>query len=57
MFMIPVQGYHRDVGPTATMRVKAAALMPVVDVSGNEMIRARLSRCLTTVRDGASDPD
>jgi hypothetical protein len=37
MFMIPVQGYHRDVGPTATMRVKAAALMPVVDVSGNEM--------------------
>ena len=37
MFMIPVQGYHRYVGPSATMRVKAAALMPVVDVSGNEM--------------------
>ena len=37
MFMIPVQGYHRYVGPSATMRVKAAALVPVVDVSGNEM--------------------
>ena len=28
MFMIPVQGYHRDVGPSATMTVKAAALVP-----------------------------
>jgi hypothetical protein len=37
MFMIPVQGYHRYAGPSATMRVKAAALMPVVDASGNEM--------------------
>jgi hypothetical protein len=37
MFTIPVQGYHRYVGPSATMRVKAAALVPVVDVSGNEM--------------------
>ena len=37
MFAIPVQGYHRYVGPSATMRVKAAALVPVVDVSGNEM--------------------
>jgi hypothetical protein len=34
MLMVPVQGYHRYVGPSATMRVKAAALMPVVDVSG-----------------------
>ena len=37
MFTIPVQGYHRYVGPSATMRVKAAALVPVVDVSGHEM--------------------
>lgn len=37
MFMIPMQGYHRYVGPSATMRVKAAALVPVVNVSGNEM--------------------
>jgi hypothetical protein len=37
MFMIPVQGYHRYVGPSATMRIKAAALVPVVDVSGDEM--------------------
>jgi hypothetical protein len=37
MFMLPVQGYHRYVGPSATMRVKAAALMPVVDMSGPEM--------------------
>jgi hypothetical protein len=37
MLMIPVQGYHRYVGPSATMRVKAAALVSVVDVSGDEM--------------------
>lgn len=37
MFTIPVQGYHRYLGPSATMRVKAAALVPVVDVSGKEM--------------------
>ena len=37
MFMIPVQGYHRYVGAAATMRIKAAALVPVLDVSGNEM--------------------
>jgi hypothetical protein len=37
MFMMPVQGYHRYIGPSATMRVKAAALVPVVDVSGEEM--------------------
>jgi hypothetical protein len=37
MFMIPVQGYHRYIGPSATMRVKAAALVPVVDVAGAEM--------------------
>src|SRR4029450_7369082 len=37
MFMVPVQGYHRYVGPSATMTVKAAALVPVVEVSGPEM--------------------
>ncbi len=39
MFMIPVQGYHRYVGPSATMRVKAAALVPVVTMAGEEMNR------------------
>jgi hypothetical protein len=37
MFLVPVQGYHRFVGPSATMRVKAAALFPVVEASGREM--------------------
>ena len=37
MFAVPVQGYHRYVGSSATMRVKAAAVIPVVDVSGPEM--------------------
>jgi hypothetical protein len=37
MFMIPVLGYHRYVGPSATMRVEAAGLVRLVDVSGPEM--------------------
>ena len=37
MFMLPVQGFHRYVGSAATMMVKAAALVPVVDASGAEM--------------------
>jgi hypothetical protein len=37
MFMVPVQGYHRYVGPSATITVKAAALVPVVRASGPEM--------------------
>jgi hypothetical protein len=37
MFAIPVQGYHRYLGSSATMTVKAAALVPVVDASGPEM--------------------
>jgi hypothetical protein len=37
MFAIPVQGYHRYVDGTATMTIKAAALVPVVAVSGSEM--------------------
>ena len=37
MMGIPVQGYHRFVGPSASMNVKAAAVIPVVDASGAEM--------------------
>jgi hypothetical protein len=37
MVGIPVQGYHRYVDSTASMRVKAAALVPVVTASGREM--------------------
>jgi hypothetical protein len=39
MFAIPVQGYHRYVGSSASMRVKAAALVPVVTAAGTEMTR------------------
>jgi hypothetical protein len=37
MSMIPVQGYHRYVGRAATMTIKAAALVTVVDASGGDM--------------------
>ena len=37
MFGIPVQGYHRYVDAAASMRVKAAALVPVVAAAGPEM--------------------
>ena len=37
MIAVPVQGYHRYVGRSATMTVKAAALVPVVQVLGPEM--------------------
>lgn len=37
MLGIPVKGFHRYLGPSATMRVKAAALVPVVDAYGSEM--------------------
>jgi Family of unknown function (DUF6544) len=39
MYALPVQGYHRYAGTEATMRIKAAALVPVVDASGPEMTR------------------
>jgi hypothetical protein len=39
MFAIPVQGYHRYIGSSASMRVKAAALVPVVSAAGQEMTR------------------
>ncbi len=38
--MVPIQGYHRFVGAPASMVVKAAAIIPVVDVSGAEMTRS-----------------
>ena len=37
MFAIPVQGYHRYVGSSASMRVKAAALVTVAAADGREM--------------------
>jgi hypothetical protein len=40
MFGIPFQGFHRFIGPTATMRVKVAGLVTIVDASGPEMDEA-----------------
>jgi hypothetical protein len=40
MFGIPVQGYHRYVGSAPTMRVKAAALVPVATAAGREATQA-----------------
>ncbi len=37
---LPVQGLHRYADGAASMRVKAAALVPVVDQSGPELTRA-----------------
>jgi hypothetical protein len=39
MFAVPVQGYHRYVGSSASMRVKAAALVMVAAAGGPEMTR------------------
>lgn len=38
--MLPIQGYHRFVGSPASMRVKAAALVPVLDESGDAMTQS-----------------
>jgi hypothetical protein len=40
MFGIPVQGYHRYIGASASMRIKAAALVPVASAAGREMTQA-----------------
>lgn len=40
MLGVPAQGLHRYVDVAAMMRVKAAALVPVVDLSGPDMTRA-----------------
>ena len=37
---IPIQGLHRYAGSSASMRIKAAALVPVVTASGPEMTQA-----------------
>jgi hypothetical protein len=37
MLAVPVQGYHRYVGADASMRVKAAGLVPVVNAEGAEI--------------------
>jgi hypothetical protein len=40
MFGIPMQAYHRFIGPSATMRVKVASVVTVVDAKGPEMDEA-----------------
>jgi len=40
MFGIPVQGYHRYAGSSASMRVKAAALIPVATAEGSQMTQS-----------------
>jgi hypothetical protein len=40
MFGMPVQGYHRYVGADATMRIKAAAVVPIVNASGAAMTQS-----------------
>jgi hypothetical protein len=40
MFGIPVQAFHRFVGPSATMRVKVASLVTMVDAKGPQMDEA-----------------
>jgi hypothetical protein len=37
MFLVPIHGYHRYIGPSATMTIKAAGFVPIADVSGDEM--------------------
>jgi hypothetical protein len=40
MFGVPAQGYHPYVDSLASIRVKAAALVPVVTAAGMEMTQA-----------------
>jgi len=37
---VPAQGYHRYADSSAWMRIKAAALLPIQDLSGPEMLQA-----------------
>jgi hypothetical protein len=39
-FGIPIQGYHRYLGTSASMRIKAAGLLPIITVSGAEMAQS-----------------
>jgi hypothetical protein len=40
MFSLPVDVLHTYVGPSATMRVKACSLVPIMHATGSEMFRA-----------------
>ena len=40
LFGIPFQAFHRFIGPSATMRVKVASVVTLVDVKGPEMDEA-----------------
>ena len=40
MFGVPLQAFHRFVGPSATMRVKVASVVMMVDAKGPEMDEA-----------------
>ena len=40
MFGVPVQGYHRYADGSASMDVKAAAIVPVVHATGDEMFQS-----------------
>jgi hypothetical protein len=40
MLAIPIQGYHRYVADSASMRVKAAWFVPIVSAAGTEMTRS-----------------
>ncbi|MEA2724107.1 MAG: hypothetical protein QOH59_1878, partial [Gemmatimonadales bacterium] len=40
MFGIPVQAFHRFIGPSATMRVKVASTVTIVDAKGPAMDQA-----------------
>jgi hypothetical protein len=37
---VPVQGYHRYIGADATMRIRAAALIPIVNAAGPRMTQS-----------------
>jgi hypothetical protein len=39
-FGIPIQGYHRYVGATASMRINAAGLLPIAAAAGAEMVQS-----------------
>jgi hypothetical protein len=40
MLGLPVQGYHRYAGSSASMTIKVGGIVPVVDVAGDEMHQA-----------------
>ena len=40
IFGLPIRGYHRYIGSSATMQVKAAGLIPLANASGDVMTRS-----------------